>query len=174
MTTGEKIRQIRKSKGLTQKRLGELCDPKINEVQIRLYELGKTNPKIETLCRISKALDVDVSELTNIFELWDKECNKGKLNKEVNSLEVIEKFLESIGYICEFTHDVEKWHYEDVYDDSNKLIGKSQVADEDTYSVKLTKNGVCTTYSKEEFEQFKIDIEQSIDYLVWKKERDDK
>lgn len=42
MNEGEKIRNLRKKKGLTQKKLGELSN--INEVQIRQYELGKANP----------------------------------------------------------------------------------------------------------------------------------
>lgn len=56
MTVGENIRKLRKEKGLTQKQLGELCG--INEVQIRRYELGgeNSNPKIETLHKIAKAL----------------------------------------------------------------------------------------------------------------------
>ena len=119
---------------------------------------------LDVLNKIADVLNVPAYRIIDV----------SNISMEVNSLQLIEKFLESIGYICEYVYDVEEWHYEDVYDDSNKLIGKSQVADEQTYSVKLTKNGVCTTYSKEEFEQFKMDIEQSIDYLVWKKERNDK
>lgn len=61
MTIGENLRKIRKEKKLTQKQLGKLCG--INEVQIRQYELGKANPKIETVSRIAKALDVPVSVL---------------------------------------------------------------------------------------------------------------
>lgn len=57
MTIGENIRNIRKEKGLTQKQLGERCQ--INEVQIRQYELGKANPKIETVQKIAAALEVD-------------------------------------------------------------------------------------------------------------------
>lgn len=54
MTVGEKIRKIRKEKGFTQKQLGKLCQ--MNEVQIRQYELGKANPKIETVNKIASAL----------------------------------------------------------------------------------------------------------------------
>ncbi len=54
MTVGEKIRKVRKEKGFTQKQLGELCQ--MNEVQIRQYELGKANPKIETVNKIASAL----------------------------------------------------------------------------------------------------------------------
>ena len=56
MTTGERIRSIRQSRGLTQKQLGELSG--IAEPTIRRYELGKLNPKYETLKKIASALDV--------------------------------------------------------------------------------------------------------------------
>lgn len=156
---GANIRKYRKQNKLTQTELGKLIGK--TESSIRKYERGYVIIPLDVLDKIANVLNVPT------YQLFD-------ISKTVNSLEIIEKFLESIGYTYQIIYDVEKWHYEDVYDDSNKLIGKSQVADEETYSVKLTKNGVCTTYSKEEFEQFKIDIEQSIDYLVWKKERDDK
>lgn len=65
MTVGENIKRIRKEKGLTQKKLGELCG--INEVQIRRYELGgkNSNPKIETLRKIADALEVKLFQLTD-------------------------------------------------------------------------------------------------------------
>ena len=50
MTVGERIRNARKNAGLTQKQLGEKCG--IAEPTIRRYELGKLNPKYETLQKI--------------------------------------------------------------------------------------------------------------------------
>jgi Predicted transcriptional regulator with C-terminal CBS domains len=64
MTVGEKIQKIRKEKGLTQKKLSELSN--IHEVQIRQYELGKANPKIETINKIANALNVDICNLIEI------------------------------------------------------------------------------------------------------------
>lgn len=61
MTIGEKIRHLRKNKGLTQKELGELS--KINEVQLRRYELGKSKPKYETLDKIASALEIPTAYL---------------------------------------------------------------------------------------------------------------
>lgn len=61
MTTGEKIRQVRKRRNLTQKQLGELAG--IAEPTIRRYELGKLNPKFETLQKIASALDVYIADL---------------------------------------------------------------------------------------------------------------
>ena len=46
MSIGEHIKEIRLSKGLTQKQLGELCG--MSESMIRQYELGYRNPKRET------------------------------------------------------------------------------------------------------------------------------
>lgn len=54
MTVGEKIRQLRKERNLTQKQLGELAG--IAEPTIRRYELGKLNPKYETIVKIATAL----------------------------------------------------------------------------------------------------------------------
>ncbi len=53
---GNRIREIRKQRGLTQKALGELCG--IAEPNIRKYELGKQNPKYGTLFKIADALKV--------------------------------------------------------------------------------------------------------------------
>ena len=59
--TGDMIRKYRTEKGLTQKKLGELCD--IADSNIRKYESGNQNPKIETLQKIADALDIPVNRL---------------------------------------------------------------------------------------------------------------
>lgn len=62
-TIGEKIREIRKARGLTQKELGEKAG--IAEPTIRRYELGKLNPKIETVKKIADALGVEAWTLVD-------------------------------------------------------------------------------------------------------------
>lgn len=64
MSIGKNIKKFRKERGFTQKKLGELSG--INEVQIRQYELGKANPKTETLEKIASALGVSTYELQGI------------------------------------------------------------------------------------------------------------
>lgn len=54
MTVGERIKQARKLKGLTQKQLGELSET--SEITVRQYELGKRQPRLEQLQRIAAAL----------------------------------------------------------------------------------------------------------------------
>ena len=66
MTIGDRIKAARKDKGLTQKQLEELCG--INAANIRKYESGRQNPKIETIKRIANALGVDVYELLGAAE----------------------------------------------------------------------------------------------------------
>lgn len=61
VTTGEKIRHLRLEQNLTQKALATKCG--MYESQIRKYETGKANPKIETLQKIANALNVPVGEL---------------------------------------------------------------------------------------------------------------
>lgn len=61
MAIGEKIRRVRKERGYTQKQLAEKC--KMYESQIRKYELGKANPKLETIEKIAVALNVAISDL---------------------------------------------------------------------------------------------------------------
>lgn len=59
--TGDMIRKYRTEKGLTQKKLGELCG--IADSNIRKYESGNQNPKIEMLQKIADALDIPVNRL---------------------------------------------------------------------------------------------------------------
>lgn len=59
--TGDMIRKYHTEKGLTQKKLGELCG--IADSNIRKYESGNQNPKIETLQKIADALDIPVNRL---------------------------------------------------------------------------------------------------------------
>lgn len=57
------IREIRKEKGLTMKKLGELVG--VTESAIGQYETGRRKPDYEMLLRISEALDSSVDELLN-------------------------------------------------------------------------------------------------------------
>ncbi|WWR19604.1 helix-turn-helix domain-containing protein [Lachnospiraceae bacterium JLR.KK009] len=66
MTIGENIKRIRQEKGLTQKQLGNLCNPPMADSAIRRYEAGKANPKTETLCKIADALGVPEYELRGL------------------------------------------------------------------------------------------------------------
>lgn len=93
MTIGERIRQLRKGRNLTQKELGSLCG--IAEPNIRKYETGKQNPKLDTIEKISAALDVSPADLLGI-EYWD--MKQPNLAAEVSQYEKFTDYLESLGY----------------------------------------------------------------------------
>lgn len=63
MTIGEKIEFLRKAKGFSQGKLGLALgySKPTAENRILIYENGQTKPKIETLERISRALEVSPS-----------------------------------------------------------------------------------------------------------------
>jgi len=59
---GKNIKKLRKQKGLSQDRLSKLADISYNTV-IKLESGGITNPSINTLQKIAKALGVLVDNL---------------------------------------------------------------------------------------------------------------
>lgn len=61
MTIGERIKQARKKKGITQKELAEAVG--VAEVTIRQYEADKYSPKYDKMVKIAEALNIPVSDL---------------------------------------------------------------------------------------------------------------
>lgn len=61
MSTGKKIKQFRKDKGMSQKQLSQ--ETGIAEITIRQYEAEKYQPKIDKLRIIAAALGVYIGEL---------------------------------------------------------------------------------------------------------------
>ena len=66
MSTGERIKRIRQSKGLTQDQLGEIVH--IDGRQISRYENGKVKPTGRVLQRFAEALGVPLEALTPKME----------------------------------------------------------------------------------------------------------
>lgn len=133
MTVGENIRKIRKEKRLTQKRLGELCG--IDEANIRKYELGKANPKIETISKISSALGVTTYEILGI--------TTEQLLQPLKDETCFLSYLSSLGY-----EYIDTFHTNDCgYDRCIHII-------DDNIDIPLT---------KDEYENLKLEIKEDID-----------
>lgn len=66
MSLGERIKQYRISKNLTQKELATMIGAA--EITIRQYETGKRQPRIEQLKKMATVLDVNVSEFLNTLD----------------------------------------------------------------------------------------------------------
>ena len=84
--TGDMIRKCRTEKGLTQKKLGELCG--IADSNIRKYESGNQNPKIETLQKIADYFNVTID-----FLMTGKESSEKKSELTARDERDIEKIL---------------------------------------------------------------------------------
>lgn len=60
---GTKLKFERMKKGLSQNELGKKA--KISSNLVSLIERGKSNPTVETIAALSKALDISIEELIN-------------------------------------------------------------------------------------------------------------
>lgn len=66
MCIGEKIAQMRKMNNMTQKDLAEKLN--VSDKVISKWETGKCLPDVETMLKLSKVLDVSISELYECIE----------------------------------------------------------------------------------------------------------
>lgn len=134
MAVGENIKRIRKEKGLTQKKLGKLSG--INEVQIRQYELGKANPKIETVSRIASALGVSEYELQGI--------STQEITNSLSATTSFYNYLYSLGYEIAESNYNDKWviHVKDTSQDiyiSDEELKNLQAATKENIDLRLFK-----------------------------------
>lgn len=83
MRIGEKIKVLRKEKGLTQKQLAEKCY--LSPKTIFNIEKNINNPKIDDLQRIATALKVDISYFQDQKKLYlsEEEYEELKKAKEI-------------------------------------------------------------------------------------------
>lgn len=79
MSIAERIKTIRKEKGLTQKQLAELSG--LLEPTIRKYESGKVQPKSENLNKIANALGVHPSQIDSRL-VWNDEYDVKQLAED--------------------------------------------------------------------------------------------
>lgn len=98
MTTGERIRTLRKAAGFTQKEFGRKLG--VSASMIGQYETDIRKPKFETLEKISKALNVSVTEFMSISEFRDISPAMNSAIPLVNDLlEIIKRVPSSDGKI---------------------------------------------------------------------------
>jgi transcriptional regulator with XRE-family HTH domain len=61
---GNRIRELREAKGVSQQNLAAACN--FEKANLSRIEAGRTNPTISTLYRISQALGITISELVDV------------------------------------------------------------------------------------------------------------
>ncbi len=76
---GQRVRELRKGKGLSQDQLSEVVqiDPK----HLSRIEVGKSFPYMETLEAIAKALDVEIKDLFEFHHLSQEAATLEEINK---------------------------------------------------------------------------------------------
>ncbi len=102
MTIGEKIKKMRKQRGLTQKQLAK--DAGIAVISLQQYELGKREPTTKQIVKISNAFNVPIdffitdweSELYN-KDMWRTTKDERKEIAEEKYLLQDYHFLNKIG-----------------------------------------------------------------------------
>lgn len=112
MNTGEKIKNIRKSKKITQRQLAELMHKNIRTIQ--KYESGEIEIPLESLLEISDVLNISINELTcdeSILNTLDKVMDWEGLKKDVDEIELFEKLLNYFGYKINYIQ-IEESKYE--------------------------------------------------------------
>lgn len=90
----DNIKRIRKEKGISQEKLAEACNTATS--YIGLMEIYKNVPKLSTIERIARALDVDPLEFFKDKNKIPSEDEVLLQNKKKSILVVIEKELDSI------------------------------------------------------------------------------
>ncbi len=81
---GNRIRELRKNKGLSQDQLSEVVgiDPK----HLSRIELGKSFPYMETLEAIARALQVELKDLFDFSHLEEHEIDKIQIEELLDGL----------------------------------------------------------------------------------------
>ena len=95
MTVGERLKAIRKEKGLTQKQVASGCG--MADSAIRKYESGLITPKLETIQRIANALGVHVLDLLGVGDELDTYRSKIKFSSSSSEARPLVDFLNSSG-----------------------------------------------------------------------------
>ena len=124
MTLGDKIKFIRKEKGLTQKALAKKLET--TQQNLAQYENGKRQPKIETIEKIAYALGVprtdlldwkDIPELANNLYTSDLSSFKDSLKEDCYKLNEDERksFIEKIDNCIAVGENIENLSDRETY-----------------------------------------------------------
>lgn len=132
MTNGEKIRNARLKKGMTQRELGEACIPPIAESTIRRYELGKLNPKLGTLRKIANALQVPLYVVADFTQYSSDELREDFQHATLVNINVGDKtFTDSDSY--------QEYIFKQTLDNNFHNLNKNGQRRLTEYSIDLTK-----------------------------------
>lgn len=158
-TINERIKELRQNLHMPQEEFGKA---------IGLSKSGISN--IESGVRSVR--DAHIKLICSSFNVSENWLRTGKdLATEVHDLQTFDAFLKSLGYVIDIDYDeIKEFHMEDETDERGNIIGQSKVIDDATYLYHLTKDGKKTTFTDAEFDSFQKEIENSVNFQVWKKQ----
>lgn len=81
---GERIRELRKNRGLTQEQFAELID--VEQKHVSRLELGKSFPTLERLEKISDALQVPLRDIFDFVHLSNQETRTSSIEDMMKRL----------------------------------------------------------------------------------------
>ncbi len=98
---GKRVREIRKSKGLTQEQIAELIN--IEPPNVSKMESGLHFPQPDKIEKLAKALDVNIQELFDFEHIQKKQDLINYINKSISEfdtkkLELVYKFIYNLNF----------------------------------------------------------------------------
>lgn len=169
MAVSENIKRFRKERGLTQKKLSELCG--IAESTIRRYEAGTLNPKIETVEKLASALGIAAFNLMGV-EYWDKKYPE--LVKKDEEYKGFIDYLNSLGYVVKDHYSptqipIEEFEQDGEMDIVPEKCIESGFVPAESCSVELIKDGNSFTLEDDEFDDLQKSTKDMIALKLWQK-----
>jgi transcriptional regulator with XRE-family HTH domain len=82
---GERLRELRKSRGLTQEQFAEMIE--VEQKHVSRLELGKSFPTLERLEKISQALKVPLRDIFDFVHLADRETRSTSIEEMMKKLD---------------------------------------------------------------------------------------
>lgn len=152
---GNKIKEIRKSKKLSQAELGNLIG--VAAASIMRYEKGQREPNKETIEKLAMALNISPSELLG----WDV------YEENIRNENGFVTYLKSMGY--SYSTGIVKVlesHVEDMVDDNGNIIGQDTIIDDAEYSITLSKDNITSKFTEDEFQELQKKSKESIEGAI--------
>ena len=129
MCIGEKISQMRKQNNMTQKDLAEKLN--VSDNVISKWETGKCLPDVETMLKLSKVLDVSISELYECVERTDTKKTEEYSEERVwayKKYSIISCFLVIMSLVLFLLTAVEWTRFYDIRDILNFILTMTSIA----------------------------------------------
>ena len=120
MGTGEKIKSLRREKGLNQSELAEMAN--ISRIAVGNYERGNRQPNIDIMKRIAAVLEVSANDL-----LYDKKERKSELEELKYKYEAREEFIKLAKPLIKFLNNKFDPHTRIIIDSTTAEIVSGEI-----------------------------------------------